>query len=229
MVGNGQAYPLQPTAIFDSSVEYYTTAGSIDGSGGVTESGQESNSWVKLTSYTSNTGPEKGCARMLAKAGHKVAVVKFARNGRPIGEWLSSGDFYTYWRPFFTDRKAELEARGYTVRVAFLWQQGHANRESTAGYYAVAFAELLADVRSLSGDQPVPFAIARQHIDTTSTQSISVLRAEQVAAADADTLGSWYNLDDLTLRDGTTHLDSLGFTAAGVRAGESIIALIDTL
>lgn len=226
MVGNGQLTPVIPTSIFDASIEYYTSAGTSDGAAGITESGQESNSWVKLTSFVGNTGPEKSCARVVAKAGHKVAVVKWARNGQSIGQWLSGGSFYAYWRPFFTARKAELEARGFNVRVVFLWQQGHANRESSAESYTTSFATLLADVRALSGGHPVPFTIARQHINTASTQSISVLRGAQEAAADVDPLGSWYNLDDLTLRDTITHLDNEGYAQAGIRAGTALLAKI---
>jgi len=176
-----------------------------------------------------------------------IIVVKNARVSRPIRHWDES------WRPTegqdpetIGDQYAHLlrvtkrAIAGQKLKsVTLLWMQGESDAQQGLGeFYAASFKRVLVQLKQDLGIATLNFVIARiSDFDLSNAKfpHWTKLREVQMALADEDENGAWFDTDDLN--DGLTrrgkeisnglHYSAKGYKTLGARFAKQAIALLE--
>lgn len=173
-------------------------------------------------------GPEAEFAHQhrLAHPTENVYIFKYAPGGTylaaTVGQnWLpSQHELFDLYTAELNLAKAALVAQGLTPVVPFIGgYQGEADTAHLpiANLYQQNKGEFYAAARVGWGDANTRFVDARININSVGLTYASVVRAAQLAAANAEGNAFLVNTDDLALNPDGLHLRPDGYVAVGAR------------
>jgi len=184
-------------------------------------------------------GPEVGFARTLCQAGiRNLAIIKVSANIPPTEDvwlWARGEAFHEAWMKFVDDRIVDLVAEGRGCHVCgFVWHQGidDALNPKRAPLYAENLTALIHVLRERFGRPDAPFILARS-VDSGIARGMTgsgpeapmaLVRAAQMAVADADPYAAWIDVDDQP-NVATHHLTAAGQLVVGKRFAEAYLNL----
>jgi Carbohydrate esterase, sialic acid-specific acetylesterase len=162
-------------------------------------------------------GPELSLGRFVANVspGLQIAVVKVAFSSTSLAfDWdpNRNGSLFDTLAAMVADVMADLAANGKAGKVdGVFWMQGEAdaNNQSWANAYQSNLAAFMAACRNTFAAPQMPFILGRINAANPNTYR-DIVRAAQVAAADADPNADWVDTDALPL-----YTDHIHFTADG--------------
>lgn len=167
--------------------------------------------FVRLTLLpTGYYGPELTFARTLVHHGMRPVIVKVSVGATSLaGGWNSrgAGEWFGYWKARARLVMELLQAQDVTIHCrAFCWMQGETDAldGGSADSYEDHFGDFVADVnahlRELAGDSdPILFVTA---LIRNVSEGSETVRAAQRAVMERQSMGCWFDTDDLAVRDG---------------------------
>ena len=106
------------------------------------------------------TAAQRRVGEVVRRQGQEYAPIYVAEPGKPIEAWLEPEHRdYRLWTNL-AKKIAEARAKNVTFR-GFVWFQGESNTRSTAGRYQQQLAELVARVRTATGQAELPIIVVQ--------------------------------------------------------------------
>lgn len=176
-------------------------------------------------------GVEVYLAPALRDAGRNPVIVKAARGGSLLAQWLP-GDSSNFWRVLTQTVDLSLLAarEAYAprdVRLSLVWIQGESDAQGSGGFatYGADLATFLDAFRAGYGASVPVYVVQISDQLVTLPQRASV-RSQQAAVADPQT--HVVSVDDVTASDLQTdglHYTAMGYHKVALDVAESILSV----
>lgn len=162
------------------------------------------------------------------RPGGNNAILKFARNGSPLGtKWHQEGEDLLGFYDFVDDHLEQLGNLGFEPRVVgMLWVQGtgDAFSQTLAGRYADNLTTMVSGIRDRYESPQMQFLFSQAHANM-ARNFVETVRQQQQEYAAGDPNSVLVNIDDLALSSDSVHYTSatqqaLGFRFAAVAVPE---------
>ncbi len=192
-----------------------------------------------VSAYPKFFGPELSSGRVIARAlpDTQFVMVKVAYNGTNLWyDWdpKRPGSLYSTLTQTVRDVEADIAAYGKSGVVdGMFWMQGESDAVSldAATAYQANLTAFIAACRAAFAAPAMPFVIGRINglIPLGSFPYREVVRAAEVAVADADPLTDWVDTDALQLWGDGLHFNAQGEAGLGQKMALSYLALRSAL
>lgn len=172
-----------------------------------------------------------------------LILVKYAKSGQSILRWLADwkpasgappdirkgklGDMY---KTLMEMVAKELKDKPKPDSIVFVWMQGEADTHDLDhwGVYQASLKTLISNMRNDLKRPDMAFVIGRISDYAEHPEGTKVVREAQVAVAEADPLGAWFDTDDLNGSNNGLHYLGEGKVKLGERFAEKAIKHINS-